>query len=70
MAGYLRYLEAGTEAERTAHRSAFLRDVRARVKELAKRDYANESAKQSVDYVLLFLRITSYKVCYTKLLRG
>jgi DNA recombination protein RmuC len=29
--------------------------VRARVKELAKRDYANESSKQSVDYVLLFL---------------
>ena len=55
MAGYLRYLDAGTEAERQAHRTAFLRDVRARVKELAKRDYANESARQSVDYVLLFL---------------
>ncbi len=55
MAGYLRYLEAGSDAERQAHRAAFLRDVRARVKELAKRDYANESAKQSVDYVLLFL---------------
>jgi DNA recombination protein RmuC len=55
MAGYLRYLEANTDAERQAHRSAFLRDVRARVKELAKRDYANESARASVDYVLLFL---------------
>jgi DNA recombination protein RmuC len=55
MAGYLRYLDAGTDAERQAHRAAFLRDVRARVKELAKRDYANESSKQSVDYVLLFL---------------
>lgn len=55
MAGYLRFLDADTEAERQAHRAAFLRDVRARVKELAKRDYANESAKQSVDYVLLFL---------------
>ena len=35
MAGYLRYLEAPTEAERQAHRTAFLRDVRLRVKELA-----------------------------------
>lgn len=55
MAGYLRYLDAGTDAERQAHRAAFLRDVRARVRELAKRDYANESARQSVDYVLMFL---------------
>ena len=55
MAGYLRFLDADTDAERQAHRTAFLRDVRARVKELAKRDYANESTRQSVDYVLLFL---------------
>ena len=55
MAGYLRFLDAGTEAEQQAHRAAFLRDVRARVKELAKRDYARESARASVDYVLLFL---------------
>jgi DNA recombination protein RmuC len=55
MAAYLRFLDADSEAERQAHRATFLRDVRARVKELAKRDYANESAKQSVDYVLLFL---------------
>ncbi len=55
MAGYLRYLDANTDAERHAHRAAFLRDVRARVKELAKRDYARESARASVDYVLLFL---------------
>lgn len=55
MAGYLRYLDANTDAERQAHQAAFLRDVRARVKELAKRDYARESARSSVDYVLLFL---------------
>jgi DNA recombination protein RmuC len=55
MAAYLRFLEAGSEAERQAHRAEFLRDVRARVRELAKRDYATASAKQSVDYVLLFL---------------
>lgn len=55
MAGYLRYLDADTDAERQAHRAAFVRDVRARVRELAKRDYANESSRQSVDYVLMFL---------------
>jgi DNA recombination protein RmuC len=55
MAGYLRYLDAHTDAERQAHRTAFLRDVRARVRELAKRDYARESSRESVDYVLLFL---------------
>jgi DNA recombination protein RmuC len=55
MAGYLRYLDATTDAERQGHRAAFLRDVRARVRELARRDYARESARQSVDYVLMFL---------------
>ncbi|MDJ0769671.1 MAG: DNA recombination protein RmuC [Ilumatobacter sp.] len=55
MAGYLRFLDATTEAEQQAHRAAFVRDVRARVKELARRDYARESARTSVDYVLLFL---------------
>lgn len=55
MAAYLRYLDAGTDAERQAHRDAFLRDVRARVRELAKRDYANAGSRSSVDYVLLFL---------------
>jgi len=55
MAGYLRYFDADTDAERQAHRAAFLRDVRARVKELAKRDYARQSAHESVDYVLMFL---------------
>lgn len=55
MAGYLRFLDATTDAERQAHRASFIRDVRDRVKELARRDYANESARASVDYVLLFL---------------
>jgi DNA recombination protein RmuC len=55
MAGYLRYLDANTDTERQTHRSAFVRDVRARVRELARRDYARESARQSVDYVLMFL---------------
>jgi DNA recombination protein RmuC len=55
MAAYLRYLEAGTNAEREMHLKRFLADVRLRVKELAKRDYAGESEQQSVDYVLLFI---------------
>jgi DNA recombination protein RmuC len=55
LSAYLRYLEARTDAERSAHREAFLRDVRARVKELAGRDYARAGSVRSVDYVLLFL---------------
>jgi len=55
MASYLKYLEAGTEAEKSAHRAAFLRDVRARVKELAKREYSLTDDRPSVDNVLLFV---------------
>jgi DNA recombination protein RmuC len=55
MAAYLRYLEAGTNAEREAHLKQFLRDVRLRVRELSRRDYAGMSADPSVDYVLLFI---------------
>jgi DNA recombination protein RmuC len=55
LAAYLRYLEAGTDAERAAHRDTFVRDVRLRVKELAERDYPRVGAGQAVDYVLLFL---------------
>ena len=55
MAAYLRYLEVDTNAEREMHLKRFLADVRLRVKELAKRDYAGESDTPSVDYVLLFI---------------
>jgi DNA recombination protein RmuC len=55
LASYLRYLEVGTDAERQAHLKRFLGDVRARVRELAKRDYAREGDRPAVDYVLLFL---------------
>jgi DNA recombination protein RmuC len=55
MAAYLRYLEAGTDAERDAHLKRFLTDVRARVKELAKREYAVDGSGAAVDYVLLFI---------------
>jgi DNA recombination protein RmuC len=55
LASYLRYLEVHTDAERQAHLKRFLSDVRLRVKELAKRDYAAETDRPAVDYVLLFL---------------
>lgn len=55
MASYLKYLEASTDAERSAHRAAFVRDVRARVKELAKREYAQADDRPAMSQVLLFL---------------
>lgn len=55
LASYLRFLEVHTDAERQAHLKRFLSDVRARVKELAKREYARDGDQPSVDYVLLFL---------------
>jgi len=55
MAAYLRYLEADTDAEREAHLKRFLTDVRARVKELSKREYAVEGGGSTLDNVLLFI---------------
>jgi DNA recombination protein RmuC len=50
---YLRYLEAPTDGERDRHRVAFVRDVRARVKELSGRVYIHPD--DTVDEVLLFI---------------
>jgi DNA recombination protein RmuC len=50
---YLRHLEAGTDAERSATAGAFLRDVRNRVKELAGRGYIQPD--HTLDEVLLFI---------------
>ena len=55
LASYLKYLDAGTDAERQVHRDQFLRDVRLRVRELAKREYSKTSSAATVDQVLLFL---------------
>lgn len=55
MAAYLRYLEADTESERDTQLKRFLADVRARVKELAKREYAIEAGGTALDNVLLFI---------------
>ncbi|MEZ5249772.1 MAG: DNA recombination protein RmuC [Ilumatobacteraceae bacterium] len=50
-----KFLDAGTEAERQAHRDQFLRDVRLAGAELASAQYAAPSAAATVDQVLLFL---------------
>ena len=51
---YVRCLEAVSDGERDALRTAFLRDVRARLRELAGRGYV-DPAGGTLDYVLLFL---------------
>ncbi|MEQ8840868.1 MAG: DNA recombination protein RmuC [Acidimicrobiales bacterium] len=50
---YLRYLEAPSDAEATALRERFLKDVRDRVKELSGRGYA--ATDTTVGYLLLFI---------------
>jgi DNA recombination protein RmuC len=51
---YMRYLETDSEAERAQHQSAFLRDVRARAREVTGREYINPE-QGTVDCVLLFI---------------
>ncbi len=50
---YLRYLDAPSDGERETARAAFLRDVRARVRELSRREYA--AGEDCLDCVLLFI---------------
>jgi len=50
---YLRLVEARDPNERTRLERIFLKDVRAKVRELAERNYARDGA--SVDHVLLFI---------------
>jgi DNA recombination protein RmuC len=50
---YLRYLEAGSDRERDQHAIAFVRDVRARVRELSGRVYIDPD--DTLDEVLLFI---------------
>jgi len=52
VAGYLRWQEADTDTERRSALTGFLRDVRARVRELGRPGYADET---TVGFVLLFL---------------
>jgi DNA recombination protein RmuC len=62
LANHLALLEADSDAERDAAQRAFLRDVRARVKELAGRSYV-DPASGTLDCVLMFIpndRIYAY----------
>ncbi|HMK12423.1 MAG TPA: DNA recombination protein RmuC [Acidimicrobiales bacterium] len=54
LAAYLRFLNATTDEERTRERAQFLRDVRLKVKDLAKRDYLDPS-RVVCDQLLLFI---------------
>jgi DNA recombination protein RmuC len=54
IAAYLRYLEATSDATRERERDAFLRDVRDRVRTLARREYGRTQAT-AVDHVLMFV---------------
>ena len=51
---FLRYLETESEIERETHKTQFLRDVRARIKEVTSRDYINPE-DETLDYVLVFI---------------
>ena len=51
---YIKFLEEGTEGERLQHKTAFLRDVRARIEEVTTREYIDPE-QGTVDYVLLFI---------------
>jgi len=51
---YLKLLDAKSDPERAKYRADFLRDVKARVKEVSTRDYINPE-QNTVDSVLLFI---------------
>lgn len=51
---YIRFLEAAADGEKAKFRNDFLRDVRARMKEITTREYI-DSESNTVDYVLLFI---------------
>ena len=51
---YVRYLEAERDADRETLKAQFLRDVKARIKEVTTRDYINPE-ENTLDYVLVFI---------------
>lgn len=51
---YLRFLEANSEGEKARYRNSFLRDVKARIKEVTTREYIDPE-QQTLDCVLLFI---------------
>lgn len=51
---YVKYLDEQAEPQRGQYRTAFLRDVRARIREITTREYIDPE-RGTVDYVLLFI---------------
>ncbi len=51
---YMKFLEASSDLERSEFRNDFLKDVKARIKEVTTRDYINPQ-QNTLDYVLLFI---------------
>ncbi len=51
---YLRYLETNEDGEKARRKDRFLKDVRARVREITTREYINPE-DNTLDYVLLFI---------------
>ena len=51
---YVRYLEAESGSDKEGYRKAFLRDVKAKIKEVTSREYIDPD-QNTVDYVLLFI---------------
>jgi DNA recombination protein RmuC len=54
LTNYVKFLETDVEPEKVKFRSDFLRDVKARIKEVTTREYINPE-QNTVDYVLLFI---------------
>jgi len=51
---YVKFLDAESETDRENYKKSFLRDVKAKIKEVVSRDYINPE-QNTVDYVLLFI---------------
>ncbi|MFH1678427.1 MAG: DNA recombination protein RmuC [Candidatus Omnitrophota bacterium] len=51
---YLHYLEANGDSDKLSYKEQFLRDVKARIKEVTTRDYINPE-QNTIDYVILFI---------------
>ncbi len=54
LAAYMRYLDATTDEQRRREREQFVRDVKVKVRDLARRDYLDRS-RLSCDQLLLFV---------------
>ncbi len=54
MDNYIKFPETDLESEKVKFRNSFMRDVKARIKEVTTREYINPE-QNTVDYVLLFI---------------